>query len=69
MVIDLDTEDGRIVVALASLGAMLAGVQEHLLDRANVEIPAAVMAFQAKFHHDRVTAVLKRIVDYYVKRN
>jgi hypothetical protein len=68
MVIDLDTEAGRIVVGLASIGAMVVGVHGHE-EQANTEIPVAVLAFQSRFSHEAVLEALKPIVGYFLKLN
>lgn len=70
MVIDLDTEEGKILMGLASIGAMVVGVdsvEPPALPAA--EIPLAVLAFKGRFHRERVVAVLKRLVAYLVNRN
>ena len=70
MVVDLDTEEGKILMGLASIGAMLVGVDSveppALPAR---EIPLAVLAFKGRFNRDRVVATLRKLVDYLVKRN
>jgi hypothetical protein len=68
MVIDLDTEEGRILMGLASIGAMVVGVDGHE-EQANTEVPLAVLAFRARFRYENVVVALKRVVDYLLKLN
>lgn len=68
MVIDLETEEGRILMGLASIGAMVVGVDGHE-EQANTEVPLAVLAFRARFRYDDVLAALKRVVNYLLKLN
>lgn len=69
MVLDLESEDGRIVVGLASIGAMVVGFTSEHEERANAELPAAVLAFQGRFHYNAVADVLQRIVNDLLKHN
>ncbi len=67
MVIDLDTEEGRIIAGLASIGAMVVGVDPARVEQANWEVPVAVMAFQARFPLEAVVDALRRVVDHLAK--
>jgi len=68
MILDLDSEDGKIVLGLASIGAMVVGSDRHR-KRAMTEVPASVAQFKMRHDHDRVVDVLKRIVHELLQRN
>jgi len=61
MIIDLETEEGKIIAGLASIGAMMVGVNLFNAERANQEIPHAVLIFQSTFAARKVRAAIEKV--------